>query len=368
VKKGLIVLSVLAAAANQAQAQSNVILYGIVDAGVTYYNKAAQGAAKGSALQMDTGVAQGNRLGFKGTEDLGGGVKALFVLENGFNLDTGTIAQGGVFFGRLATVGLSGNLGSVTMGRQYDFMAELGPFALYYQTPAGLSAAGLPVGTAILKTTNPVTGASILGSFASLSNRVWGERLDNSIKYSTPSFNGLTFGVLYAFGEVAGNTSANRSLSFGTKYAQGPIKAAASYTAVNNSTGNASNRVWGLGGSYDFGSMLLYGNATRAETSTALVRIAPTQATTYEIGSNFTLSAAWVVGAGYQYQQRNNHFGSAQQVTLFGDYYLSKRTDLYSTLAYGKDNAFDPQTTQVVGLPSYDHNQAALRVGVRHRF
>ena len=118
-KKSLIALAVLAAS-GAAMAQSSVTLYGVADAGVTYLN----GADNWS------GVTSGNnltsRLGFRGTEDLGGGLKANFVLEGGFNLDNGDGASGyagakageGFQFKRRSTVGLSGGFGEVRMGRE----------------------------------------------------------------------------------------------------------------------------------------------------------------------------------------------------------------------------------------------------------
>lgn len=113
-KKSLLALAVLGAFAGAASAQTNVTIYGVVDAGITHENGAA-----GSVTKLATGVQSGNRLGFKGTEDLGGGLKANFQIENGFNLDTGTQRQGALF-GRQAYVGLSGNFGAINLGRQYN--------------------------------------------------------------------------------------------------------------------------------------------------------------------------------------------------------------------------------------------------------
>jgi outer membrane protein OmpU len=103
-----------------AQAQSSVQIYGILDAGVTMLSNVA--GAK--AWVSDSGVQQANRLGFIGSEDLGGGNKAVFRLENGFSLNNGTLGQGGLLFGRQAYVGLSNPFGTVTLGRQYDFMTQ----------------------------------------------------------------------------------------------------------------------------------------------------------------------------------------------------------------------------------------------------
>src|ERR1700730_601679 len=111
-----------------AHAQSTITLYGIVDLGVTYVNNAQTGKA-GDALSgahqfaltdgTATGVS-GSRWGLRGTEDLGGGLKSLFVIENGFNANTGVLAQGVAEFGRQAYVGIAGGPGTLTDGREYD--------------------------------------------------------------------------------------------------------------------------------------------------------------------------------------------------------------------------------------------------------
>ncbi|MFX6218091.1 porin, partial [Acinetobacter baumannii] len=77
-------------------------------------------------MALDSGLMKGSRLGVKGVEDLGGGIKALFTIENGFSVDTGEAGQGKLLWGRQATVGLSGNFGTVLVGRQNDILGEIG--------------------------------------------------------------------------------------------------------------------------------------------------------------------------------------------------------------------------------------------------
>src|SRR5450830_252352 len=113
-------------------ASSGVTIYGIINPSLTYTDKVANATSAnptgtGSRLSMDTAVAQGSRIGFKGVEDLGDGLKALFTLENGFNADTGQLAQGGLFFGRTAIIGLSGRAGTIYLGRQKDYIDDLAP-------------------------------------------------------------------------------------------------------------------------------------------------------------------------------------------------------------------------------------------------
>jgi len=111
-----------------AHAQSSVTLYGLIDVGVAYANNAQVAKPGGqpvgaSQLALTDGTStglSGSRWGLRGTEDLGGNLKAIFVLENGFNVNSGALAQGGAEFGRQAYIGLSSNQGTVTVGRQYD--------------------------------------------------------------------------------------------------------------------------------------------------------------------------------------------------------------------------------------------------------
>ena len=123
-KKSLLALVALGAFAGAAHAQSSVTLYGIIDEGFIFNNNAKGGHLYG----LSSGVMQGSRFGLRGTEDLGGGLKAIFVLENGFDVNSGRLGQGGLMFGRQAYVGLSSQFGTVTLGRQYDSVVDyVGP-------------------------------------------------------------------------------------------------------------------------------------------------------------------------------------------------------------------------------------------------
>lgn len=120
-KKQAILLASFGVLSSAAYAQSSVTLYGIVDVGVLYVNNAVSGGKGGQQWSLASSNLQGSRLGLRGTEDLGGGLSALFVLENGFTTNNGKLAQGGDLFGRQAFVGLSSQkFGMLTLGRQYD--------------------------------------------------------------------------------------------------------------------------------------------------------------------------------------------------------------------------------------------------------
>ncbi|NHH78145.1 Outer membrane porin protein [Burkholderia gladioli] len=121
-KKSIAALAVTAAAASPALAQSSVTLYGVIDEGLNYTNNIG---GKGGAVELTSGYAQGSRWGLRGTEDLGGGLAAIFTLENGFDASSGKAQEGGRMFGRQAYVGLQDKrYGTVTLGRQYDSMVD----------------------------------------------------------------------------------------------------------------------------------------------------------------------------------------------------------------------------------------------------
>lgn len=349
-KKQLLVLAALAAGTGSVCAQ-NVTVYGILDAGVSYYSNAKDSQGnKASLTRLDTGFAQGNRIGFRGREDLGGGLSAFFTLENGFNLDEGTQGQGALF-GRQSFVGLgSQTWGTVSAGRQYDFLGDLVAFSSG-QTVAGALAWGLHADS-----------ANTPAAYGPLSNRVPGDRVNNSVKYVSPTINGLSAGALYGFGEVAGNSTAGRTVSGKVAYGAGAFNTALAYTEIKNATGNDSVRIYGLGANYQLGSFKPYALVTQAKDSAT-----GKKQTTYDVGTIYTLSPAWVLAAGVEYQQRNQGTGNAQQVILSADYFLSKRTDVYVAAAYLNDKGYNA-TAVLAGPKAVGSSQTVLRTGIRHTF
>lgn len=349
-KKQLLVLAALAAGSGGVYAD-NVTVYGIVDAGVNYYSRAVNAnGTKGNLLRLDTGVAQGNRLGFKGSEDLGGGLSAFFTLENGFNLDNGTQGQGALF-GRQSFVGLQhANWGTVSAGRQYDFLADFVGYSSGQSVAGGL-AWGLHADSA----NAPV-------AYGPLNNRLPGERVNNSIKYVSPSFNGVNFGALYGFGEVAGKTSAGRTISAKLGYTGGGFSTALGYTEVKSADGSSAVRVVGLGANYKLGQWTPFGVVTQIKDTATSKKL-----TTYDVGVNYAVSPALVLSGGYQYQKRNQGVDKAQQLVVSADYFLSKRTDVYVAAAYNNDKGY-VSAAALAGPKSDGSTQSVLRVGLRHKF
>ena len=289
-KKSLLALAVLGAFAGAASAQSSVTLYGKLDLG---FAKAA-----GSA---DKQVADGSssRVGFRGVEDLGGGLKALFQFEHRFNPDTGTVTNTAFWHG-LSTVGLGGSFGTVNLGRQYTAAFSLitdviDPFG-------GNTVAGL-------------RGESLTKSVARL-------RTDNSVRYDG-AFGGLKVAADIAETPAGG---VDRPYSVAAQYAAGPFMVAASY---DNPTG-ANDNLATLGGSYAFGPAKVSLGIGRGDNDSN-VRVKQALA-----GVTVSVGAAGQVLAGYA-QQEVGTADATKKVSLGYRHNLSKRTQLYTDVTRVND-------------------------------
>jgi predicted porin len=389
-KKSLLALAVLGAFAGAAQAQSSVTIYGIVDTGVTYTSKAqtpAGGTNTGSKFAMNSGVIQGSRIGFKGVEDLGGGLNAVFNLETGFNNDNGALngqdsATSNNLFRRKSVVGLNGGFGTVLLGRQTDFADTISAY------------------TAV----NDFGG--VISNSGSGLNRLQGTRTNNSINYTTNNLGGFTGNLMYGFGETAGKTSAGQSFGLGGKYDNGPLGlginyyqskqgptpsdtsliagSAAAVTAGN--TGNTAAKVLNVVASYQFGPARVYGNYSRVkqDLNTAAVTglTAPTRLTAatlalskkadmYELGTAYSLTPSLKLLGSVQYTRADfdglSGKGKLTQFNLGTDYWLSKRTDLYAFVSNLR--AKDMKNPGVFAdTTGNDASQTAVTVGIRHKF
>ena len=354
-KHTLLALAVLATFANVASAQSSVTVYGIVDAGIT----AERGGAEGSITKLATGVQQGNRLGFKGTEDLGSGLKAIFQLESGFNADTGTGRQGALF-GRQAYVGLAGNFGTLSLGRQYDpifvLLDALDPFAT-----------GLP------GRVDNLLGA---GNY----------RTNNSVMYSTPNVSGFNASVLYGLGERAGNAAQGRTVGFSAGYANGPVVLGVAYDKVNAAPAigatdaSTGQKLWLVGGTYNFGPAMLH---AMYQTQKNDFLANPDVSKTIPVGDfrNLMLGVSVPVGTAgtimASYVQKQDRISNraemgGKQLGVAYSYQLSKRSSVYTSYARlnnddGGSN-FIGDASSGGSAPRAGGTSSALTVGMRHKF
>lgn len=356
-KKSLIALAVLAAS-GAAMAQSSVTLYGVADAGVTYLN----GADNWS------GVTSGNnltsRLGFRGVEDLGGGLKANFVIEGGFNLDNGDGASGyagakageGFQFKRRSTVGLSGGFGEVRMGRELT--------AAFNATARYDVFGSVGIGQSRLWADGGVVDAS-----ANATAVTTNQRISNALTYVSPDFSGFKFGLNYGFGETTASNSDSGYLGAGLTYDNGPLSLGLGLERLNNGANSVAASdidAWSLGGSYDFGVVKLLGGYRASTVDRAAgenKRNGAYVAVTAPVGPG-------LVRASYNRYENKYNGGKdkADQLSVGYVYGLSKRTSVYGTYAYIKNKDGANLYNLGAGGLKTNGSQQGVQVGVSHAF
>jgi predicted porin len=353
--------------AGTAGAQSSVTLYGIVDSGVTYTNN-QQGH---SAWQATAGNESGPRWGMLGTEDLGGGLKANFRLENGFNLENGMLGQGGRMFGRQAWVGISKNpFGALTLGRQYNTVQDI--------------LGTMQVSNILVQySTHPFDNDDINNTF----------RTNNAVKYVSPNIAGLQANLMYGFSNSTSFAS-NNSWSAGMTYTRGPLNLGAAYARMNqpaSSTAGAvasdnyyapsatvfgtrlvdatRQQIWGAGGTYAIGPAtlgLLYTASDFNMAAGGALRFG-----NYEGSLRYWITPALTAAAAYTYTQvsqgeTNGHY---HQASAGVQYLLSKRTDIYLNGLYQKASSrIGHAWIDGIAAPSSTTSQLAFVAGLRQKF
>jgi GBP family porin len=381
-KKTLMVAALTGVFATAAHAQSSVTLYGLIDAGITYTNN--QGGH--SNWQETSGSVNGSRWGLRGSEDLGGGLKAIFTLENGFNIANGNLGQNSREFGRQAFVGLaSDQFGSVTLGRQYDSAVDyLGPLALTGTGYGGTQFA------------HPFDNDNLDNSF----------RVNNSIKFQSANYGGFKFGGLYGFSNDAGEFSNNRAYSVGASYNYGGLNVAAAYLQLNNDLGakgalsntsgavNGDNtllagrqRTFGAGLNYTFGPATagfvytqtnlnnfagISSGASGVTGGLLFPNVTSGHFQNFEVNGRYQITPAISVAGAYTYTQSSIEGTNPKwnQFSLQTAYALSKRTDVYLQGEYqhvsqdGSGLNADINSLAASG----NNNQVAVTAGLRHRF
>jgi predicted porin len=379
-KKTLIAGASLAALfAPVVHAQSAVTLYGLIDAGIAYTNN-ANGA---SLWRMTSGTINGSRIGFRGTEDLGGGLKALFVLENGFNANNGALGQDGKLFGRHAYVGLAHDTyGTLTLGRQYDTMVDF---------VAPLSATAGDFGDAGFA--HPFDNDNLNHSL----------RINNAVKYTSPTVAGFKVGAMYAFSNAT-NFGANRAYSAAVSYTNGPLKLAGAYLQMNGTKGTTSAsagaidaaeakgvnqggwsigadrmRSYGGGIGYTFGPATVGFVYTRAQydNTGAFGSTGQIAFNNFDVNLRYALTPAFSLGAAYVYtnasvsnpDSRHGTDPKWHQVDLQAVYKLSRRTDVYAEAMYQHASGRGYQAfINGSGGASSTPNQIVGTIGMRTRF
>ncbi|SDR53891.1 Outer membrane protein (porin) [Paraburkholderia fungorum] len=368
------------AASTSAQAQSTVTLYGLLDVGIGYVK-----TTSGNSYQMLSGNLQGSRWGLKGQEDLGGGLKAIFQLENGYSVATGKLGQGGREFGRQATVGLtSASWGTVKLGRSYDATVDL-----------------------VQGVTGDLYGA-VFSTPANVDNNDNSMRVSNQIKYISPNYAGLQFEAQYALGGAAGAVGQGYTYSAGAAYTHGALSVAAAYFQATNPNPDAAKR---SGWTSTTADSILNGASITAGYGTAHTIAISQVAGQYVIGpmtvgvgySNtlfkadgfstfnstqkfntgrafigYQVTPAITTAIGYAYTSATgNASAHYNQISAASMYALSKRTDVYAVAGYQR--ASGEQRTAAGGIQSAlasvgdygvdgTKDQTIAIVGIRHKF
>lgn len=364
-KKKYIAAGLMIAAATASHAQStSVTVYGLIDSGVEHVTKV--GATGGGLTRVPTMTGSlPSRIGFRGTEDLGGGLKAVFTLENGFGTDGGTLGQGGRLFGRQSFVGFSGPWGTVSLGHQYTM--------LFWS---------------ILD--SDILGPNVYGS-GSLDSYIPNARADNSISYRG-TFNGLTLGATYSLGRdtvnagpspagtnCAGENPADRKAcrewstlvkydtpGWGVAFAHDRINGGPGAFAGLTSSSLSDSRTI-LNGYVKFGPAKVGGGVIRRDNEAS----ATPKSNLYYLGGAYSVTPAFTLDAEVLKLDVKN---SANEATLFavrGLYSFSRRTVGYVTAGHiSNDGTFNVSVSG--GAPGSNPvaggSQMGLMVGMRHAF
>ncbi|OWW21140.1 porin [Noviherbaspirillum denitrificans] len=328
--------------AGAATAQSNVVIYGIADAGIARSDTSTTPAV----WRLQSGQQSGSRIGFRGTEDLGGGLSAIFVLENGFSIDDGSFAQSGAtattpagtrLFGRQAYVGLKSGNGTLRVGR--------------LETP--MHAAFLVV--------DPFA-TNLAGNIENVFNP-YAIRMDNTINLSH-SIGAFSGELAYGFGEQAGSISANRQIGANFVYSAGPLAAMATYHQAKPSAGATGagsaaddSRTLLLGAVYDFKVAKLHLAFAENRSDDALGAADGKSrdmmiGTTVKVGASGTVLASWI--------RKDDRFGAGtgdrDQLAIGYSHSLSARTNLYTSFA------------RTDRKPATQADSTLFNAGIRHRF
>ena len=385
-KKTLTAVAVLGAFAGSALA-ADVQLYGVVDTGFLYAHtntdQAGVADTSSDSFQMKSGMASGSRFGFKGTEDLGNGLKVGFVLENSFDSDTGALNKSGLFFHREASLFLEGSFGKLAMGRIGSINNGVSSWGKYGM----ISAFG----------TSFTDYSAQAGTFA-MGAGMW----DNMVAYQTPTFAGFTAYAQYGmgnsvknYGSVENESSSNRYYALGATYANGPLNLYAAVDSINYASWSNVQTQPGdvddsltvtIGGNFDFEVLTLFAGAQYFDEIDAS-KTSGILGTTEGLRTGFAGKLeGWglgvsakipagpgvaLVGVGYVDAEAAGSVAPANEkdeltrwvVSAGYDYPFSKRTDIYVAATYTQDSL-----EYTAATADRDASVIGAMVGLRHKF
>jgi predicted porin len=361
-KKEYLALAVLLITTGMVQAQTSVTIYGVMDAGIVV----ERGCAGCSVTKLSSGIASPSRIGFRGTEDLGSGMSAKFVLESGALLDTGMNNPVGLFLDRQAYVGLYGDYGGVALGRQYTpHFITLTVFADPFHTGMAGNARNLMA--------SPAT------------------RMSNTLTYTSPNIGGFSGEFAYGFGEVAGDFGAGRIFGTALTYVNGPLNLRLAYHNQNTTISaapataptpaiaardtDATNIL--AAANYNFGAFtgyLAYGKNSGIGSSPVAIIVAPsapvpaasTDSRDALIGVSVPYGIHTFIASYVRKDDRTAANQDADQIAVGYQYAFSKRTDLYTS--YARINNKNGAVYAVGSGATLGNGSRALNAGVRHTF
>jgi predicted porin len=368
-KSGLAMIGLIFLMSN-AHAQSSVTLYGIIDTAITF---AKSGNGSGNLVRLDSGVSNGSRFGLTGTEDLGSGLKARFVVENGFATNTGAFQQGGLLFGRQAWVGLASTAGwSVTAGRQ--------------NSPMSLALIAADASAQIYWGNTQVSGNGVYQSRSATASDAGFQatsRVDNSILGSWV-LRDLTLRLMVSTGD--GNSSdSGRLLSGSATYASGPVMFTASFTRFRQYAADitpladpAWETEWMVGGSFDFKVAQVFAGYYRFNPSEDNTKVtAQTFSNTYTYWLGVRIPVIYtdrIIAEALrtEFDYSNGH-GRGTTLGITYEHPFSKRTIVYAS--YGQINN-DSKSAAILwaGTAALNYptvlgaSPKAFSVGIRHLF
>ena len=347
---------------------SNVTIYGVVDT----YLQSVRGDS--TLHRVQSGGLNSSRFGLRGTEELGAGLRAFYTFEAGVNADDGTSGQGGVLFGRQAFVGLrSERLGQVSLGRQYSSVyVATGEFSAFGNTGAGPNTSVIggfaggyePVRGASGTGTPPAAGATGNGGPA---------RVNNSVRYESPSIAGFRAGVLYGAGEVADATNDQRLIDLFVRYTVGTVDVIAS-RVTDKAAGAAGTdaTTTTLATALGVGRGRVYAGFANVDDGRAVNE----DGRGYWLGGDYRMGAHLVRA---QYVVNDPRSGSDNRTQALGVGYqfdLSRRTALYGSLTRFANQANAGggglgrwHSAVATGLTSTSSNDITeIAGGIRHSF
>lgn len=340
----LLVGTCLAAPLACAFAQSNVTVYGVADIG---FVREGGGPAGAHANKLTGGVSSGSRLGFRGVEDLGAGLSAIFRLEMGLNNDAGTVAQGGRGFGRESWIGLQGNFGRLVMGRQYTPLA----FVQAESDPFNTGLAG--------------TSANLISAGGAGGNN----RMDNTVRYAIESKSGITFDIAYGFGEKLNSTRPSREYGLALGYVSGPVYVKLAHHNVNDAQGTPGKTTM-LAAKYNFALASAHFNYVVNKNS-AVFGLVNADSRDLLLGVSVPYGAGRFMASYIRKNDRTLANHDANQWAVGYTHNLSKRTALYASIARIHNNTKAGSNTgfyRVGNSTEQGLGNRAFNVGMRHAF